>query len=94
MGCSTAVRVYGARLGVDEAEIPKIKKLVYVLSKPFKAREWRWQDDEIQRKKEEEVDVWTLSDLTKAEHLAHAQCTPWKVHEMEFGYANPKDAYV
>jgi hypothetical protein len=57
MGCSTAVRVYGARLGVDEAEIPKIKKLVYVLSKPFKAREWRLQDDEIQRKKEEEVDV-------------------------------------
>jgi hypothetical protein len=35
---STAVLIDGARLGVDEAENPKSKKKVCVLSKPFKAR--------------------------------------------------------
>jgi hypothetical protein len=34
---STTVLVEGARLGIDEAEIPKIKKKVCVLSIPFEA---------------------------------------------------------
>ncbi len=41
---STTILVEGARLGVDEAEIPMIKKKACVFSKPFKAREWRPQD--------------------------------------------------
>jgi hypothetical protein len=68
---STAVLVDGERLGVDEAA-EKSEKKVCVLSTPFKARNTGVHEThKIQLKKGEGADVYTLSDLTKAEHVTH-----------------------
>jgi hypothetical protein len=68
--------------------------LVDVLSKPFKARNTGVPETiRIQWKKGEGADVYTLSDLTKTEHVTHAY-TPRKVYETELGYANLKITYI
>jgi hypothetical protein len=75
---STSVLVEGARLGVDEAENPKIKKKVYVLSEPFKA-----SNTFVCRH------FWTLD-----EDKTCNPGTPRKAYETEFGCASLKVAYV
>jgi hypothetical protein len=68
--------------------------LVDVLSKTFKARNTGVPETiRIQWKKGEGADVYTLSDLTKTEHVTHAY-TPRKVYETELGYANLKITYI
>jgi hypothetical protein len=72
----TAVHVLvdEARIGVHGAsENPNSKKKVCVLSKAFKARNTGVRKTNRSKWKKGGAGVYTLSDLTKAEHVTHTR---------------------
>jgi hypothetical protein len=83
---SIAVLVYGARLGVDvAAENPKSKKKVCVLSAIHEIPASARRTESSGRKEKEQTCVYTLLDLTKAEHVPHARLEQFT--EQDFEYA-------
>jgi hypothetical protein len=90
---STTVLVKGAtRLGVDEFEIPNIKKKDCVLSKPFKAQKWRPRDaqDPVEERRMRRCGDTFRLDEGRA-------CNPYtlrKFYDAELGCANLEVAYV